>query len=169
MEDTLKMTKMDRKQISKKLITGFIRMVNKYNAMEKFPVDYGTGASFYHSERHMLDVFAEHPELNITDLAKRVGVTKGAISQVVSKLEKKGAVERYKDSRDDKQVLVRLTKLGQTITNHHQQVNEKTINQLCTVIEENPQEEVDFICELFDWIEDHLDEGLKQMQSRHGK
>ena len=157
---------MNRKRVSQQLMAGFLRMVNKYNAMEKFPVSYDTEASFYHSERHLLDVFGEHPELNITDLAQRVGVTKGAISQAVAKLERKGAVERYKGSGDEKQVLIRLTQLGQTITARHHQVNEQTIDQLCSVIEARSEEQVEFLCEMFAWIEAHLDEGLQQMKSR---
>ena len=76
---------MTRKQVSKQLLASFLRMVNKYNAMERHPVQYGTGPAFYHSERHLLDVFRDHPELNITALAERAGVTKGAISQAVAK------------------------------------------------------------------------------------
>jgi DNA-binding MarR family transcriptional regulator len=159
---------MTRTQVSRQLMASCLRMVNKYKAMEKFTTSYGTDAVFYHSERHLLDVMRNHPELNITDLAQRVGVTKGAISQVVAKLERKGAVERYKGSGDDKQVLVRLTPLGQTITEHHHQVNEQTVNQLCAVIEDRPQNQVDLLCEVFDWIEGHLEEGLAHMKSRHG-
>jgi len=155
---------MTRKQLSKQLLASFLRMVAKYNAMEKHPVRYGGGEAFFHSERHLLDVFRDHPELNITALAERAGVTKGAISQAVAKLERKGAVERHKGSGDDKQVLVRLTPLGREITEHHQQVNEQTVNRLFHLIAERPQEQVDFLREVFAWIEGHLDEGLQRME-----
>jgi DNA-binding MarR family transcriptional regulator len=159
---------MTRKEVSRQLMASFLRMVNKYRAMEKFTMSYGTEAVFYHSERHLLDVMRDHPELNITELAQLVGVTKGAISQAVAKLERKGAIERYKGSGDDKQVLVRLTALGQNITEHHHQVNEQTVKQLCAVIKDRPQVEVDFLCEVFDWIEHHLDQGLERVEARHG-
>lgn len=159
---------MTRAQTSRQLMASFFRMVNKYKAMERFTMNYGTKAVFFHSERHLLDVMREHPELNITDLARRVGVTKGAISQVVAKLEGKGAVERHKASGDDKQVLVRLTPLGRTITEHHHEVNERTVKQLCAVIGNRPQEQVDFVREVFGWIEGHLDEGLEHMKGRRG-
>ena len=152
---------MTRKQLSKQLLASFLRMVAKYNAMEKHPVRYGGGEAFFHSERHLLDVFRDHPELNITALAEHAGVTKGAISQAVAKLERKGAVERHKGSGDDKQVLVRLTPLGREITEHHQQVNE---NRRCHLIAEGTQEQVDFLREVFAWIEGHLDEGLHRME-----
>jgi len=160
---------MTRKDVSRQLMASFLRMVNKYKAMEKCPVGYGTDAVFYHSERHLLDVLRDHPELNITDLAQRLGVTKGAISQAVGKLERKGAVERHKGSGDDKQVLVRLTELGQTITEHHHNVNEQTVDQLCAVLQDRPQDQLDFLREVFAWIEDHLDEGLQHMQAKHGE
>lgn len=158
---------MTRKQMSRQLMASFFRMVNKYKAMEKSPLAYGTDAVFFHSERHLLDVMRECPELNITDLATRVGVTKGAISQAVAKLERKGAVERHKGSGDDKQVLVRLTSLGHTITEHHHRVNKQTVEQLSAVLEGRPQDQVEFLREVFDWVEGHLDEGLKRMRAEH--
>jgi DNA-binding MarR family transcriptional regulator len=160
---------MTRKQLSKQLLASFLRMVNKYNAMEKHPVRYGGGPAFYHSERHLLDVFRDHPELNVTELARRVGVTKGAVSQAVAKLERKGAVERHRAAGDDRQVFVRLTALGEAITEDHQQVNEQTVNRLFHLIAERPQEHVDFLREVFAWIEGHLDEGLQRMdEGRRG-
>ena len=156
-------------QVCRQLMASFLRMVNKYKAMEKFTTSYGTEAVFYHSERHMLDVMRDHPELNITDLARQMGVTKGAISQVVAKLEQKGAVERYKGTEDDKQVLVRLTQLGQIITTHHHEVNERTVQELSTFIEDRSHDQVEFLCDVFEWIEQHLDEELKHMKAEHGR
>ncbi len=147
-------------------MSSFLRMVNKYNAMERFTTRYGTDDVFYHSERHLLDIIRDHPELNISELADRTGVTKGAISQAVAKLERKGAARRLKEAGDDKQVLVRLTSLGQTITEHHQQVNERTVRQLGAVLEDRPQVHLDFLLEVFQWIERHLDQGLEQMRTR---
>ena len=87
---------MNKKRASKELIERFLKLVNKYNALGKHPLTYGTPYKFYHSERHMLDIVGDDPGLNITEFAKAAGVTKGAISQVVSKLEKKGALKIHK-------------------------------------------------------------------------
>jgi len=85
---------MRRENTSKEIIELFIRMVNKYNSIEKVPARHGTRHNLYHSERHMLDKIGDNPGMNVTEFANTVGVTKGAISQVVTKLEKKGVVTR---------------------------------------------------------------------------
>jgi DNA-binding MarR family transcriptional regulator len=159
---------MNRKNAGRELMESFIRMVNKYNAMEKHPVSYGTKHEFYHSERHMLDLFGDNPELNITELAQHTGVTKGAISQVVSKLEDKGAVLRYKEGGNEKDVLVRLTRKGEEIYEHHKKINEKTVSQLQSGMKDYSDENISCLLDMFKWIEEYLDESKKQMEN-HGQ
>ena len=77
---------MNKKRASKDLFESLVRLVYKYNALGKHPMTFGTQHKFYHSERHMLDIVGDDPGLNLTEFAKAAGVTKGAISQVVSKL-----------------------------------------------------------------------------------
>jgi DNA-binding MarR family transcriptional regulator len=105
-------------------------MVNKYNALEKIPARHGTRHNLYHSERHMLDKIGENTGMNVTEFATAAGVTKGAISQLVSKLEKKGIVRRYKKSTNDKEVFLELTKTGQEVHRQHKEINEQTIKPL---------------------------------------
>ena len=66
---------MDRNRASRKLMESFLRLVNKYNAMEKFPLSFGTDHKFYHSERHMLDTIGGNRSMNITEFARVNGVT----------------------------------------------------------------------------------------------
>jgi DNA-binding MarR family transcriptional regulator len=159
---------MNRKDASRKLMESFIRMVNKYNAMEKHTISYGTKHEFYHSERHMLDLFGDNPELNITELAQHTGVTKGAISQVVSKLEDKGAVHRYKEDGNEKDVLVGLTEKGKEIYEHRKKINDEIVSQLQSGMKDYSDENVICLLDMFKWIEDYLDESKKQMEN-HGQ
>jgi DNA-binding MarR family transcriptional regulator len=146
------------------IMEGFIRLVNKYNALEKYSLSYGTRHKFYHSERHMLDKFGENPHMNITDIAEAAGVTKGAISQVASKLEKKGAVRRYKKSGNDKDVFVELKDLGKEIYKQHQRINEETIKEINRELRKYPEEKVEFLLHMFGWIDSFLDESSVRMK-----
>lgn len=145
---------------------GFIRLVNKYNALEKYPMRYGTRNKFYHSERHMLDQFGDNPEMNITEIAKAAGVTKGAISQIVSKLEKKGAVRRYKGKSNEKEVFIELSDLGKKIYKRHKRVNEETIREINQELSRYSDENVKCLLQIFRWLETFLDESSERM-SRH--
>lgn len=83
---------MDKLSLDEKvdsLIENGIRILNKAYALEKKPVDMGCGVLLYPSEFHLIEAAGKNPEENLTSIASRLGVTKGAISQTVKKNLKK--------------------------------------------------------------------------------
>ena len=158
---------MKREKTSKEIIELFIRMVNKYNALEKIPARHGTRHSLYHSERHMLDMIGDKTGMNVTEFAAAAGVTKGAISQLVTKLEKKGIVNRYKKSTNDKEVFLELTKTGQEVYQKHKKINEQTILPLNEELSKHSEEKVEFLLKMFKWFNDYLDSSKKKMEEHH--
>jgi DNA-binding MarR family transcriptional regulator len=155
---------MDRKNTTKEIMELFLRIVNKYNSLEKIPVKYGRKHNLYHSERHMLDRIGDNPEMNITEFAHFMGVTKGAISQVVKKLEAKGVVRRYKKSSNDKEVFIELTKAGRDFYQKHQEINEETIRPLHEELKKYPEEKIEFLVTFFKWLEGFLDMSREKMK-----
>jgi DNA-binding MarR family transcriptional regulator len=154
---------MDRKKACEEIITLFIKLSNKYQALEKIPVDYGIGKDLYHSERHMLDTIGDNPTLNVSELARSIGVTKGAISQVVKKLEEKQVVKRHKQAENEKEVFVDLTELGKDIHKRHKQANKESIIPLHDELLKYSDDKVYFLIEMFKWIDTYLDSAKKQM------
>jgi DNA-binding MarR family transcriptional regulator len=155
---------MDRTKASKKIMELFIQAVHQYNALEKIPVKVGEKHDLYHSERHFLDKFGDHPGVNITEFARAVGITKGAVSQVVKKLETKGLVRRFKGSGNDKEVFIELTRAGRDIYVRHKKTNEDTIKPLIEKLRQYPDDKVEFLISMFGWINDYLDLGREQMR-----
>lgn len=155
---------MNKKKASRELVASFIRLVNKYNALEKNPLSYGTAHKFFHSERHMLEIVGDDPGLNITAFAQKAGVTKGAISQVVTRLERKGALRRFKGKTNDKEIQLELTRLGERIYAQHQSINQENINHLWDELEKHPQDKIAFLMEIFNWLEQYLDQSREKMQ-----
>ena len=159
---------MDRIKISEEIIELFIRLCNKYKAMEKIPLDFGAGGLLYHSEMHMIDQIGDHPEMNITELAKSAGVTKGAISQTVTKLEKKGVVTRYKGADNEKEVFLQFTDIGRDIYKKHKEVDKEAIIPLYEELRKYSDDKVYFLVEMFKWMDKFLDESTEKMQSHAG-
>ena len=157
---------MNKKKASKELIDRFLRLVNKYNSLGRHPLSFGTPYNFFHSERHMLDIVGDNSGLNITEFAHAAGVTKGAISQVVSKLERKGALRRFKRAANDKEIRLELTQLGEKIYAHHQNVNQETVDLLWRELEKHPPEKIEFLMDMFHWFEQYLDQSREKMQAR---
>jgi len=76
-----------------------------------------------------------HPDINGTSLAKIMGVTKGAISQVIKKLEKKKLVDRYQNPTNNKEILLRLTKKGEIDYHGHEAYHAKYDSQWFEALE----------------------------------
>jgi DNA-binding MarR family transcriptional regulator len=72
----------------------FARVLNKIFWGRKYPRDYGTGERLHMAEIEIIDRVAQSDEINVTLLAEQLGVSKAAISPLVSKLEKKGYLHK---------------------------------------------------------------------------
>jgi len=158
----------DKKKITRELVELFIRVVERYNALEKIPVTAGSRHKVYHSERHMIDRVGDQPGMNLTEFARSIGVTKGAVSQVVSKLETKGLVRRIRAEADAKTVYLELTPAGRDLYEKRKQVNEETLRPLYEELKNHPEEHVEFLVHMFRWFEGFLDQSLNAMKAHEG-
>jgi DNA-binding MarR family transcriptional regulator len=154
---------MDKTKASKLIMDLFIKAVHQYNALEKLPHKTGAAYSLYHSERHLIDRIGDLPDLNVTEFARTVGMTKGAVSQFVRKLETKGLVRRYKKGSNDKEVFLELTREGREVYLQHQKRNEDTTKPLLNEMRRHPDEHIEYFIAMLNWINDYLGESRKQM------
>lgn len=155
---------MNRTKASTEIMEIFIRIVSKYNALEKIPAKICSKHNLYHSERHMIDKIGDYPGMNVTDFARAMGVTKGAVSQAVKKLESKGVIRRYKSGTNEKEVLLELTGGGRDIYLEHKKTNKETIRPLLKELKKYPDDKVRFLIAMFKWIDGFLDQSGKNMK-----
>ena len=96
------------------------RLINKYNAKTKQPKTFGTAETVCGSEAQVLDVVAHTQLVTCSQIASALGITKGAVSQTLAKLEKKALIERAPARDGCGTVAIRLTEKGQEIlTNYY--------------------------------------------------
>ena len=76
------------------LIDQFLKILHLYSVIGRKPKDYGTGDLLYFTEVHTITMVARNDEVNMTQLAEIMGVTKGAISQTIRKLVHKNLIIR---------------------------------------------------------------------------
>ncbi|MDD1728555.1 MAG: MarR family transcriptional regulator [Methanospirillum sp.] len=88
------------------------RIIHRAVLIENIPVDLGLGDTISASEIHLIDTAGRFPGENLSSLAIRLGVTKGAVSQMVQKLEKKGYVNRIQEEGNRKNICLELTVKG---------------------------------------------------------
>jgi len=98
-------------------------------AREKRPIELPDGEKIYRFELHVIDLIGEKEGINVNELAKYLNVTKGAVSQVISKLESRNIVVKIKTQYNRKNVNLFLTNKGKNIfeghKNFHLKINKK--------------------------------------------
>lgn len=121
-------SKNNSSKIASDILDAMSKILNKAAAIEKAPVDIGHGVLLYASEVHLIDMAGRYPEEGISQIASRIGITKGAVSQTAKKLEEKGYIERVNPEGDKKTVFIRLTEYGRDAflwhVAYHQMVNQ---------------------------------------------
>ncbi|WP_410470653.1 MarR family winged helix-turn-helix transcriptional regulator [Clostridium sp.] len=82
---------------------------------------YGTDVPIFHSEIHVIMAIAEHPGIHVGGLADILGVTKGAVSEILKKLERKALVTKEVDELNLSRYSLNLTEKGRKAHNNHLQ------------------------------------------------
>ncbi len=157
---------MDKTKAAEQVMELFIRAARRYQALEKMPACSGDRYGLHHSERHMLDLVGGSPDINMTEFARAAGVTKGAVSQVVRRLEAKGMVRRYKRGGNDKEVFIEPTRAGWDAYQRHQQKNEQTLLPLMAELKSCPDDKIAFLIHMLSWINGYLEESVRQMRGQ---
>ncbi|OEU44581.1 MAG: hypothetical protein BBJ60_12020, partial [Desulfobacterales bacterium S7086C20] len=74
------------------------------------------------NEIHTISAVGENSMCNISKLARKMGVTKAAISQTIRKLQKKGYLRKLRDENSRREILVVLTEKGKHAHQGHKSV-----------------------------------------------
>jgi DNA-binding MarR family transcriptional regulator len=105
-------------------ITGLmIRLVNKYNRLDSKALDFGSGDLLYPSEIHIIEAIGKNHGNTVSEICQKFGVTKGAISQVVYKLSKKGLISKKRNPDFYKEIMLSLTAKGRRAFEGHEKLH----------------------------------------------
>ena len=100
----------------------------------KVPKDYGTGDTYTSVEVHMLKRIVDKPGITVTELAVETAKTKGAISQMLKKIEEKGLIRRDHSADNENKCLLYATEKGRELDQAHRLYDEvnsaETIDQV---------------------------------------
>ena len=132
--------------------------------LDKSPKRFGTDELLTHSEIHLIEIIGNIEGLSVTDLAKRMGVTKGAISQSLKKLDAKGYTHKKMDPENLSRSVVMLTSKGQTAFWAHKHWHETMDGCFSEYLENLDTEKYDTILEFFTKFEDFLKRRLHSLE-----
>jgi DNA-binding MarR family transcriptional regulator len=97
----------------------FVHAAEKYRRIEETPIRMDDGTTVYGSEMHLAVAIGDGRARTATDLCELFGVTRGAVSQAVNRLEEKGILRRKPSTEDAKKLLIELTAKGRRLNALH--------------------------------------------------
>lgn len=107
------------------VFSSFGQALAKYVRVEKCAFDFGVGQPLFPSEIHMISAVQSLGQAGVTELADALEITKGAVSQVIAKLEKKGMLVKEQDPGNKARVVVRTTELGRRADECHKRFHQE--------------------------------------------
>lgn len=125
---------------SREIYTLWKRILNKTNLLENMPRDFGIGEPLFLTEIHTLQAIGQNPDNNVRIIADIMGVTPSAASQVISRLSRRGLVCKIRGVRNEKEVVLELTKKGRVAFETHEKVHAEMYNLIAHQIEQNTGE-----------------------------
>lgn len=137
------------------------RVIHKYTQWEDKKRTYGTDLPLSKAEIHTIAAVGSHPNINITSLAERLGITKGAASQMIYKLVDKGVVEKKVSPDSDTEVVLNLTENGMINYKAHEEYHRRTNDEAMKLLEDMPDPFYQYMLEYFSAFEKVIDENLE--------
>lgn len=149
---------MNNNELSKENISNILLDVFKtFAKQDRKNRDYGVDTPLFHSEIYTLNEIREHEGIHITALAERCGVTKGAISQVLKKLEQKGLVTKEKDASNQSRLILKVTPKGEIAYSRHLDYQKQFKERIVQVLRDAPDDKVQFVKDFLIQLEKQLD------------
>jgi DNA-binding MarR family transcriptional regulator len=106
------------------------RVVARLAAIQQMPRSYGTDVQIHSTEIHTVQAIGENEDVSLTQLAKHMGVTKGALSQTVAKLTRKGLVTKRLAPGNAREIRVALTDSGWTAHRNHEAFDRRILSAI---------------------------------------
>ncbi len=113
----------ERRKAAEEIRLQIARFVHKYNTLEKIPYDFEAGL-LHPAEIHLLEEVGQGRGLTGRALCAGLGVTKGAVSQLVKKLTLKGYLKADRQARSGKEIPLSLTARGRKAFEAHMRFHE---------------------------------------------
>ena len=140
----------------KRISHQFFRIASQFSEMERKTQLSLEDETFVYAEMRLVKIIKEQPNIHVKAIAEKLGITKGAVSQMAKKLERKGVLWKEKDEENQSRVFLRLTEKGERLYQvhgaYHRELDDFVKETLAQASEENKQ----FLLAFLDRLEKHI-------------
>jgi DNA-binding MarR family transcriptional regulator len=148
-------------EVTFKIMSLILRITKKFNELEKMSIDIGSDEKLYPSELHVIDSVANNYGNSVTEMSKKFGITKGAVSQVVNKLFDKGFLKKDKKNGNAKEIVLSLTEKGWKAFYIMDEVHKQMEKEFFGYMDGIEEEKLESFIEIMGKIEEFIDTFLK--------
>lgn len=142
---------------NRELLEQIFLFINKIIFLEKRNIFQLKGVKLYPSEIHLVLFINNERDSNITRIAEKLGLTKGAVSQTLTRLEKKNIVRKTKDPFNKNELTVSFTPFGKEVIGAYVKTLKDTHEQYDRYLSSLREEERSVIKKFIQHIEAMLD------------
>ncbi len=132
--------------------------------LDRSPKKFGTDELLSHSEIHLIEIIGDHEGLSVTDIGNGLGITKGAVSQSLKKLENRGYSDKKTDPGNQSRSIVFLTSKGQTAYWAHKHWHETMDGGFSSYLKNLTNEDLAAIMTFLERTEDFLARRLQSVR-----
>jgi DNA-binding MarR family transcriptional regulator len=131
----------------------FFRIINQliFNVKNNILI-YDDNLKLFPSEIHLILMITNGKSENYNIIVQQLGVTKGAVSQTISRLVKKGILKKKKDHTNN-DLIILLTDLGKKVQKQCEKIQEGMFNQFSSYLISLPAKDRRVIGEFLNHIE----------------
>ena len=142
----------------------FQSLLNLTIQLDRSPKRFGTDEMLTHSEIHLIEIIGDNEGLSVTDIGRYLGITKGAVSQGLKKLEARHYSEKKTDPDNQSRSIVSLTAKGWTAIWAHKHWHETTDGGFTNYLKNLTTEELSVILTFLERVEDFLERRLESVK-----
>lgn len=129
--------------------------------LEKSSKRFGTDEMMSHSEIHLIEIIGDIEGLSVTDIGRHLGITKGAVSQNLKRLENKGFTKKQTDPGNLSRSIVMLTSKGQTAYWAHKHWHETMDGGFSKYLDGLDPKKIGIILDFLEKIEGFLEQRIQ--------
>ena len=144
------------------MLYAYYRFSNKNHLSRTKQISFAGLGEFQPASLHFIELVAENKNMNVSDIALELGITKGAVTQLATKLQKKGMVSSIKKVENRKCTFYRLTEQGKALYLKQQEYQKGLKAEVDTLLADYSDAEIENATRLLYRLERCIGEYHKQ-------
>lgn len=144
------------------LMNLFVKYMEKQEILSKLTEDEKLHGYNY-SEIHTIAAIGDLAEPNVTQIAKYMNVTRGAISKITKKLIEQNLIEAYQREDNKQKIFFKLTKSGKFLYDEHEKRHQLWLKRDDAFIKQFDQKTVKQVEAFMTAFNDYLEEQIVKL------